>query len=161
MKPLRGIATHIIDTSNNTVHELKFAILNIAQQYTISQGMIVNVVSFGFKYGTPPGADMIIDVRFLNNPYFIPELKLKDGETEEIRNFVLKDPKTAHFLDKYLDLLSFLIPHYEKEGKAYLTIAIGCTGGRHRSVVIAKQVYAFIQQLQPKARLVHRDIAMI
>lgn len=160
MRHLRSKATHIIDTTNYTVHELKFVILNIAQQYTISHGMIVNIVSFGFKYGTPPGADMIIDVRFLTNPYFIPDLKPKDGETAEIQNYVLEDPKTSQFLQKYLDLLDFLIPQYEKEGKAYLTIAIGCTGGRHRSVVIARQVYLHIQKIQPKVRLVHRDIAL-
>ncbi|MEJ2041415.1 MAG: RNase adapter RapZ [Desulfosarcinaceae bacterium] len=122
--------------------------------------MVINVVSFGFKYGTPPGADMIIDVRFLKNPYFVAALKPLDGETEDIRDFVLKDPKTSQFLEKYLDLLDFVIPHYEKEGKAYLTIAIGCTGGRHRSVVIAKEIYTFIQRIQPKVRLVHRDIAL-
>ena len=121
----------------------------------------MNNKKIGFKYGTPPGADMIIDVRFLDNPYFIPELKPKDGESEEIQNFVLKDPKTTQFLNKYLELLDFLIPLYEEEGKAYLTIGIGCTGGRHRSVVIARQVYDFIQRKQPKARLVHRDIAQL
>ena len=160
MKPVRDRATHIIDTSNYTVHELKFAVLNIAQRYTAGQRMVINVVSFGFKYGTPPGADMIIDVRFLKNPYFVAALKPLDGETEDIRDFVLKDPMTSQFLDKYLDLLDFVIPHYEKEGKAYLTIAIGCTGGRHRSVVIAKEIYTFIQRIQPKVRLVHRDIAL-
>jgi UPF0042 nucleotide-binding protein len=158
MQSLRKQADNIIDTSHYTVHELKFAILSIAQRITAISGMTINVVSFGFKYGTPPGADMIIDVRFLDNPYFIPELKQKTGETKEINDFINKDPKTAKFLEKYLSLLGFLIPLYEKEGKAYLTIAIGCTGGRHRSVVIASQVYDFIRQSQPGVRLVHRDI---
>lgn len=158
MDALRKKASHIIDTSHLTVHELKFAVLNIAQAYTTISGMAISIVTFGFKYGTPPGVDMILDVRFLKNPYFIPELKSKDGEDPATRDFVLNDPQTHLFLEKYLDLIDFLIPLYEKEGKAYLTIAIGCTGGRHRSVVIAGQVYDHIRTKQANVRLIHRDI---
>ena len=159
MAPLRKRAKHVIDTSHFSVHELKFAILNIAQQHTAISGMAVNVVSFGFKFGTPPDADMIIDVRFLANPYFVPELKPQDGESDEVQAYVLKDPNTTVFLAGYLDLLDFLIPLYEKEGKAYLTIAAGCTGGRHRSVVIAKSIYEHIRHTRKTVRLIHRDIA--
>lgn len=158
IKPLRKDADHIIDTSHYSVHELKFAILNIAQKHTASTGMVVNVVSFGFKHGTPPDADLIMDVRFLSNPYFVPALKSQDGESAEVQAFVLKDPETAIFLRKYLDLIDYLVPRYEKEGKAYLTIAIGCTGGRHRSVVIAQKVYDHIRRRQPTVGLIHRDI---
>ena len=158
MDPLRKKASHVIDTSHLTVHELKFAVLNIAQTYTTISGMAINIVTFGFKYGTPPGVDLIIDVRFLVNPFFVPELKAKDGESDAIRAFVLKDPQTSLFLEKYLDLIDFLIPLYEKEGKAYLTIAIGCTGGRHRSVVIAGRIYDHIRKNQSNVRLIHRDI---
>jgi UPF0042 nucleotide-binding protein len=158
IKPLRKDAHHIIDTSHFSVHELKFAILNIAQKHTASSGMIVNVVSFGFKHGTPPDADLIIDVRFLSNPYFVPTLKSQDGESAEVQAFVLKDPETAVFLRKYLDLIDYLIPRYAKEGKAYLTVAIGCTGGRHRSVVIAQKVYDHIRRGQSRVGLIHRDI---
>ncbi len=162
IQPLRMEADHVIDTSHFSVHELKFAILNIAQKHTSSSGMAVNVVSFGFKHGTPPDADMIIDVRFLDNPYFVPELKSKNGECEEIRQFVMKDPKTIAFLEKYTGLLDFLIPLFVQEGKAYLTIAIGCTGGMHRSVVVAQKIYDHLQHKikdkQSAVRLIHRDI---
>jgi RNase adapter protein RapZ len=156
--PLRKDAHHIIDTTHYSVHELKFAVLNIAQKHTAISGMAVNVVSFGFKHGTPPDADLIMDVRFLSNPYFVPELKLLNGETAEVRAFVLNDPETVAFLKKYLDLIDYLIPRYEKEGKAYLTIAIGCTGGMHRSVVIAQKVYEHILSRQSEVGLIHRDI---
>jgi len=119
---------------------------------------VVNIVSFGFKHGTPPDADLIIDVRFLANPYFVPELKSQNGQSPEVKAYVLKDPETNVFLGKYLDLLDYLIPRYEKEGKAYLTIAIGCTGGMHRSVVIAQKVYDHIRIRQPTVALIHRDI---
>jgi len=151
-------AHHVIDTTHFSVHELKFAVLNIAQKYTAISGMSVNVVSFGFKHGTPPDADMIVDVRFLPNPYFVPDLRSLSGETTEVQAFVLNDPETDIFLSKYLDLLDYLIPRYEKEGKAYLTIAVGCTGGMHRSVVIAQKVYHHIRHYRHPVRLIHRDI---
>lgn len=159
--PLRKDAQHVIDTSHYSVHELKFAILNITQKHTAISGMSINVVSFGFKYGTPPDADLIMDVRFLSNPYFVPGLKFRSGESVDVQEFVLKDPETAIFLKKYFDLIDYLIPRYEKEGKAYLTIAIGCTGGRHRSVVIARRVYDHIRRQQETVRLIHRDIQSV
>lgn len=162
IQPLRKLADHVIDTSHFSVHELKFAILNIAQKHTSISGMAINVVSFGFKHGTPPDADMIIDVRFLNNPYFVTDLKAKNGESKEVQQFVMKDPKTTTFLEKYTGLLDFLIPLYEQEGKAYLTIAVGCTGGMHRSVVAAIKIYEHLQlkikRKQSTVRLIHRDI---
>lgn len=158
LQPLRKAADHIIDTSHFSVHELKFAILNIARQHTAISAMAINIVSFGFKYGTPSEADLVMDVRFLNNPYFVPDLKALDGESEQIKKFVLQDPETELFLTTYLKLLDQVVPLYEKEGKAYLTIAIGCTGGRHRSVVVAQQVYEHIKNMHPTVRLIHRDI---
>jgi len=158
LQDLRNRADHIIDTSRFSIHQLKYAVLNIAQKYTAISGMAINIVSFGFKYGTPPGVDMIMDVRFLSNPYFVPELKDLDGESEEIKAYVGKDLHLRSFLTKYLDLMDFLIPLYQKEGKAYLTLAVGCTGGRHRSVVIAKRIYDHISRTQPTVRLIHRDI---
>lgn len=160
LRRLHSEAHHVVDTTHFSVHELKFAMLGIAQKHTAISGMAVNVVSFGFKHGTVPDADMIVDVRFLANPYFVPELKPKSGEDEEIKTFVFNDPETGKFLAKYLDLLDYLIPLYEKEGKAYFTIAIGCTGGRHRSVVIAQKVHDHIQQRQIMASLIHRDIGI-
>lgn len=158
MQPLRKEADHLIDTSRFSIHELKFAILNIGRQHTAITGMAINVVSFGFKYGAIAEADLVMDVRFLSNPYFVPELKDLDGESKEIQDFVLQDPETGLFLEAYLKLLDHVIPLYEKEGKAYLTIAVGCTGGRHRSVVIAQKVYEHIKRTQPTVRLIHRDI---
>jgi UPF0042 nucleotide-binding protein len=158
LQPLRDTAAYSIDTSRFSIHELKFAILNIARRHTATAGMAINVVSFGFKHGMPAEADLMMDVRFLANPYFVPELKALDGGSKEIQDFVLKDPETELFLNTYLKLLDHLIPLYEKEGKAYLTIAIGCTGGRHRSVVIAQKIFDHIQRTQPTVRLIHRDI---
>lgn len=161
LQPLRDQADHTLDTSHFSVHQLKFAILNIAQKHTAITGMAINVISFGFKHGAPSDADMIMDVRFLANPYFVPELKAKSGETEAVRQFVLTNPDTSEFLNKYLSLLDYLIPMHEKEGKAYLTIAIGCTGGRHRSVVVAQKVYEHILHTQSTVRLIHRDIQFV
>lgn len=158
LQEIRRHAHHIINTSQLSIHELKFAVLNIAQKHTAITGMAVNIVSFGFKYGAPPGVDMVMDVRFLANPFFVAELKDLDGESVEIQEFVAKDSNIWQFLTKYFDLLDLLIPLYQKEGKAYLTIAIGCTGGRHRSVAIARRVYDHLSRKLPTVRLIHRDI---
>jgi UPF0042 nucleotide-binding protein len=158
MGPLRRLATHTINTSNFSVHELKFAILNIAQQHMTMSEMAINVVSFGFKYGAPTHADLMMDVRFLANPYFVPELKPLSGETLEIVDFVLRDDNAEPFFERYFKLLDFLIPLYKKEGKAYLTIAVGCTGGRHRSVVAARRVHDHIRRYHRTVSLTHRDI---
>jgi len=120
--------------------------------------MRIQIVSFGFKYGVPHDADLIIDVRFLVNPYFVSELKQLDGENKKIKDFILSHKDTQTFLNKYLDLLDYLIPMYEKEGKAYLTIAIGCTGGRHRSVTIARTIFEHIRKTKKQIEIIHRDI---
>ena len=120
--------------------------------------MRINVLSFGFKYGNPADADLVMDVRFLPNPFFVPELKGLDGKSDAVKNFVLSTEETRSFLKKYLDLLDYLIPLYEKEGKAYITIAVGCTGGRHRSVSIAGSVYEHISRTGKPVEITHRDI---
>jgi UPF0042 nucleotide-binding protein len=157
LKDLRSAADLVINTSKFNVHELKSKILDIAQKSKKLVPMRINVLSFGFKYGIPYDADLIMDVRFLVNPYFIPELKELDGETQEIKAFVLEHPETRTFLTKYLAFLDYLIPLYEKEGKAYLTIALGCTGGRHRSVAIARAVFEHIRAKGKTVGLNHRD----
>ncbi|MBW2440158.1 MAG: RNase adapter RapZ [Deltaproteobacteria bacterium] len=157
LKDLRSAADLVINTSKFNVHELKSKILDIAQKSKKLVPMRINVLSFGFKYGIPYDADLIMDVRFLVNPYFIPELKELDGETQEIKAFVLEHPETRTFLTKYLAFLDYLIPLYEKEGKAYLTIALGCTGGRHRSVAIARAVFEHIRAQGKTVGLNHRD----
>ena len=159
LEDLRSTADLVINTSKLNVHQLKSKILDIAQKSKKDVPMRINVLSFGFKYGIPYDADLIMDVRFMANPYFIPELKELDGEAQEIIDFVLGHDDTRAFLEKYIDLLEYLIPLYEKEGKAYLTIAIGCTGGRHRSVTIARTIYGHIHAMGNTVELNHRDRA--
>ena len=153
---LRRKADHVIDTSDLTVHDLKAMIRNLADNGQAK--MAVQVISFGFKHGLPAVADLVMDVRFLKNPYFVESLRPLDGKTEKIRSFVLHNDQTCLFLQKYFDLLDILIPQYEHEGKLYLTIAIGCTGGRHRSVVIAEQLREHIAATGYGVALTHRDI---
>lgn len=173
LAPLRAWATRVIDTTSLSVHELRRTVI---AQFGPASGtverMTVRVVSFGFKYGTPVDADLVLDVRFLKNPYFVPELKRVPGTDMRVRDFVLALPETTEFLDKTLDLLRYVVPKYEREGKSYLTIAIGCTGGMHRSVVLAEHVAAALDQalsqsgpsLAPSSRprieiaVVHRDV---
>jgi UPF0042 nucleotide-binding protein len=161
LKGLREIADKVIDTSNYTVHQLKEIIIESTHRGVEAGRMRMAVVSFGFKYGTPSEADLLIDVRFLPNPYFVPELKDLDGRHERVRQFVEKWPETRTFLEKYTSLLDFLLPLYEKEGKSYLTIAIGCTGGRHRSVTIAENIFHHYEALDRDVTLTHRDIGQI
>jgi len=154
---LRISADQIINTTGLTVHELKMIIRDLVSH----QGRIrmkIHVMSFGYKYGVPNNADLMMDVRFLANPYFHPEMKAMDGESTRVRDFVMADPNSRPFLEKYLDLLDDLIPLYEKEGKAYLTIAIGCTGGHHRSVAIARAVFEHIRRHGTEIEISHRDI---
>ena len=158
LKELRKTADRIINTSNYNVHELKSVILDIAQKSKKLTPLRINIVSFGFKYGIPQDADLIIDVRFLANPYFVPELKDLDGETQKVKDYVLNNNETRIFLKKYLDLLDYLIPLYEKEGKAYLTITVGCTGGRHRSVTIACSIFKHLNKPGRQIEITHRDI---
>jgi UPF0042 nucleotide-binding protein len=155
---LRAVSDKIIDTSKYTVHELKAGIMEIARKTKGKVSMRIQVVSFGFKYGVPHDADLIIDVRFLANPYFVSKLKPLDGNHPKIKKFVLNHPETQEFLNKYMDLLDYLIPLYEKEGKAYLTIGVGCTGGRHRSVTIAGAIFDHVRKTKDQIQIVHRDI---
>ena len=158
LKELKITADKIIDTSRYNVHDLKSVINDIAQQSKNFAPMRINILSFGFKYGTPHDASLIMDVRFLANPYFVPELKAFDGKNREIKNYVLNNDEARRFLKKYLNLLDYLIPLYEKEGKAYLTIAVGCTGGRHRSVTITEALFEHIKKPGRQIIITHRDI---
>lgn len=154
---LRASADQIINTTGLTVHELKKIIRALINQQDLTR-MQIHVMSFGFKYGVPSNADLLMDVRFLANPYFHPEMKAMDGESTKVRDFVMADPNCPRFLEKYLDLLDDLLPLYEKEGKAYLTIAVGCTGGHHRSVAIARAVFEHIRRDGAEVEISHRDI---
>jgi len=160
LKGLKQIADTVIDTSHYNVHELKAVVLGHVLKAVQTGHIELHVLSFGYKYGIPHDADLIIDVRFLPNPYFMPELRGFDGMAPDVQAFVKKWPETQIFLKKYLDLLDYLIPLYEKEGKSYLTVGVGCTGGRHRSVVIAGEIVQSLKKRADHINLVHRDIAL-
>jgi len=163
MKGLRQEADRVIDTSRYSVHQLRAQILEIARRHVPPASMRIDIVSFGFKYGTPPEADLLLDVRFLPNPYFVADLKPLDGEAPKIREYVLNPEKSRLFLTKSFDLLDYLIPLYKQEGKAYLTIAVGCTGGRHRSVAVGRTLFEHITENDLctglQVELYHRDIS--
>ncbi|MCL2722955.1 MAG: RNase adapter RapZ [Polyangiaceae bacterium] len=168
LAPLRARATRVLDTTNLSVHELRRAILGqFGPASGTAERMAVRVISFGYKYGIPADADLVFDVRFLKNPYFVPELKDLKGTDPRVVDYVLGLPETSELVDKTLKLLTYVIPKYEREGKSYLTIAFGCTGGMHRSVAVAAFVAALLEQTLREASsaashiditLSHRDI---
>lgn len=155
---LRQNATLVIDTSEFNVHQLKEQVIRIIKGEQGSSHFTVEVISFGFRYGVPLDANLVMDVRFLPNPHFVPELRPYSGLEPQVRDFVLGQQDTKVFLDQFLSLLQFLIPAYRREGKSYLTIAIGCTGGRHRSVAITQAAAARFETFGLKVRISHRDI---
>jgi RNase adapter protein RapZ len=141
LAPLRARATRVVDTTTLGVHDLRRAVVaHFGPASGTIDRMAVRIVSFGFKYGAPADADLVFDVRFLKNPYFVPELKRIPGTEKPVQDFVLSLPETGEFLARTLELLRYVVPKYEREGKSYLTIAFGCTGGMHRSVVLAAHV---------------------
>jgi UPF0042 nucleotide-binding protein len=158
LEALKKAADRVIDTSNYTVHDLKSIIFKIVEKVVKAAPMRITVMSFGFKYGIPQDSDLLMDVRFLANPYFVQELKGLDGKADAVKKYVLNHDETQQFLRKYHDLIDFLLPLYEKEGKAYLKIAIGCTGGRHRSVVISENIFHHIRKPDRRVEISHRDI---
>ncbi|MCD4718393.1 MAG: RNase adapter RapZ [Desulfobacula sp.] len=159
MLPIKQTAHHIINTTDLNVHQLKTRILDLIHDKNTSVSLTkINIISFGFKYGLPNDADLVMDMRFLANPYFVPELKNQDGESEAVKQFVFSNNETKIFLEKYINLLDYLIPLYKKENKAYLTFAIGCTGGRHRSVAIARNIFEHLNKKGHNPGLIHRDI---
>lgn len=156
LRDLKELSSYSIDTSEFNVHELKELIKNKFDK-SRSQKLLVNILSFGYKHGHPYDADMVFDVRFLPNPYFVEELKELNGLDDEIVKFVMGREDTNEYIRKLTEFLEFLIPKYEKEGKSYLTIAIGCTGGKHRSVVVAGKLSEHFRHLSPVT--IHRDIS--
>jgi len=158
LEPVRARADMIIDTSASSVSELRERIALAFQGSRASENLIVTVMSFGFKYGIPHEADMVIDVRFLPNPHYDPELRPRSGSEPEIRDFVLNNDTARDFLERQQGLLKLLLPLYVAEPKSYLTIGVGCTGGRHRSVAVAHQLALFLKTLNYNPRLRHRDI---
>ncbi|MCX7749224.1 MAG: RNase adapter RapZ [Clostridia bacterium] len=151
-------ANHIIDTSNLTPRQLKEEIVRIFGEGKNFEGMIISIMSFGFKYGIPTDCDLVFDVRFIPNPYYIDSMKKLTGKNELVKNYVLNSNGTSEFLNKLGELLEFLIPNYIKEGKTQLVIGIGCTGGKHRSVTIADALHGVLQGKQHSVVIDHRDI---
>ncbi|MBI3608944.1 MAG: RNase adapter RapZ [Nitrospirae bacterium] len=156
LQDLRNRADWIIDTSDYTVHELKAM---IAQRYLErDRGLAVTLISFGYKYGPPFQADLLFDVRFLNNPNFVEELRPLSGRDPSVASYVLEQPVTAEFLSRVEGLIDFLLPLYEAEGRTYLTIGIGCTGGRHRSVVVVDRLRVDFEKRGMRPIVRHRDL---
>ncbi len=159
LEPIRNRANAIIDTSALSTGKLRGELIDLVAGGIRERAMRVSVVSFGYKYGLPLDADLVFDVRFLPNPYYIPELKQKNGLDEQVRNFVFQYQQTKDFLEKTEDLLAFLLPNYVDEGKTDLVVAVGCTGGKHRSVAVAKELADFISRRGYQAALGHRDMS--
>ena len=155
---LRGHATKIIDTSRLLTRELKQMIREYYGDDSDKSYFKIQVQSFGFKYGIPRDADLVFDVRFLPNPFYVPELKEHNGTEKEVSDFVLKYPQTKEFLEKLDDMLTMLIPHYIEEGKTELVIGIGCTGGKHRSVTITEEIASCLNRKEFKTFTRHRDM---
>lgn len=156
---LKKRADYIIDTSQLLVRELVQDLDQIFRQNRMFKNMVVTVLSFGFKYGIPNDADLVFDVRFLPNPYYVEALRAKTGNEKEVQDYVMDCGQSWEFLDKLSDMITFLIPNYVSEGKNQLVIAIGCTGGKHRSVTLANKLYEILKQEEEyKVKIEHRDI---
>jgi len=155
---LRQISTSVIDTSELNVHQLKELIVSIALGTGTSKSFNIHIQSFGFKYGVPLDSDIVMDVRFLPNPYFVPELKQLTGMDKDVKGFLEAQDDTSEFMERFLWFVDFLIPRYQKEGKSYLTISVGCTGGRHRSVFIIEVLKKFLTEKKFSPKVTHRDM---
>lgn len=158
MRGLRNQADVIIDSTDLNVHELREKVKSLFADAARRSGIAVNVISFGYKHGVPLDADIVLDCRFLPNPHWVEELRPLPGTNRKVRGYVLNAEGAKDFLAKVRDLLGFLLPGFVKEGRHYLTIAIGCTGGRHRSVVIGDEIARFLQEKGFPSTVVHRDI---
>src|ERR1019366_1292702 len=160
LAPLRARATRVIDTTNMSVHELRRVLVaHFRPASRGAPGMVTRFVSFGFKFGTPVDADVVLDVRFLDNPYFVPGLRALSGLDAPVVNYVLGSVETQEFLRHTRGLLEYVLPRYEREGKSYLTVAIGCTGGRHRSVAIAEALARGLTRAAGASiGVLHRDV---
>jgi len=154
---LREMADEVIDTAGITVHELKRM---IQSRFADASSDLLNltVVSFGYRYGLPPQADLVVDVRFLPNPFFVPEMRARTGRDADVAAYVMEREEAQAFLDHVRGMVQFLLPHYRKEGKSYLTVAIGCTGGKHRSVAFSRALAEGLSSTQTLARVWDRDI---
>ncbi len=157
LRSIRAIADLVIDTSKFNVHELRAHINELFQKKEKGRNILVSCVSFGFRHGVPDDADLVFDVRFLPNPHFIPEFRPLTGRDPKVVKYIRSFPQTLEFIQRISDLLIYLLPHYIREGKSYLTIAFGCTGGQHRSVMIAEDVAKRLKKAGYRIKVAHRD----
>ncbi len=157
MEHIHKLADVVIDTSQFNVHELRHFVTERFKNPD-KRPMLVSVVSFGYRYGVPTDADLVFDVRFLPNPYFVPRLRRFTGKDSKVRRYIRSFPQTGEFLKRVEGLLVYLIPHYIQEGKSYLTIAFGCTGGKHRSVMLGEAIRKSLEKHDYSAKVIHRDI---
>ncbi len=154
------MAEKIIDTTSINVHQLKDAVQRHFLAATGKEKLLaLHVTSFGYRYGLPADADIVLDVRFLPNPHYVEQLKQFDGHNKLVQAFVMEGEESKEFMQKLFDMMAFLIPLYEKEGKARLNVALGCTGGKHRSVAVANQLAAYFMERNYRVTINHRDLA--
>jgi UPF0042 nucleotide-binding protein len=158
LDPIRNVADIVLDTTKFNVHELRAHINSQFERGAESKGLTISSISFGFKNGVPAEADLVFDVRFLPNPHFVPEFRKLTGRHPKVAKYVRQFPQTQEFLDKAEDMLKFLLPHYIEEGKSYLTVAFGCTGGQHRSVFIAEEMKKRLEAAGHRVKTAHRDM---
>ena len=158
MRPVRGLADEVVDTSDHTVHSLRKLVLNRFTATGDAGLMQVEVLSFGHRFGTPRDMELLFDVRHLPNPFFIPELRALTGADRRVVKYLNSQPEVEETLSRFSDLLYYLLPQYQREGKSYVTVGIGCTGGRHRSVMVANQIMKRLRRAGFDARAIHRDI---
>lgn len=157
LRPIREMADLVIDTSKFNVHELRAYVTDRFHKKETGKSILVSCVSFGFRHGVPEEADLMFDVRFLPNPHFVPEFRPFTGRHPKVAKYIRSFPQTREFIQRISDLMVYLLPHYIREGKSYLTIAFGCTGGQHRSVLIAEEVSKRLRKGGYKVKVVHRD----
>ncbi len=158
LDPIRNVADIVLDTTKFNVHDLRAHINSQFERAAGDQSLMISSNSFGFKNGVPTEADLVFDVRFLPNPHFVPEFRKLTGKDPKVAKYVRQFPQTKEFLDKTADMLKFLLPHYIKEGKSYLTVAFGCTGGQHRSVFIAEEMKKRLSEAGYRVKTAHRDM---
>jgi UPF0042 nucleotide-binding protein len=157
MQPIAALADDIIDTSKFNVHELRSHIAERYRREQPNRHILVSTISFGFRNGVPEDADLVFDVRFLPNPHFVPEFRPLTGKDAKVAKYIRQFPQTQEFIDRISDLLIYLLPHYIHEGKSYLTIAFGCTGGQHRSVMMAEDIGKHLKKAGYDVKVQHRD----
>lgn len=158
LEPIRNVADVVIDTTKFNVHELRAYIQNKFVRENEDKTLLISSISFGYKKGVPLDADLVFDVRFLPNPHFVPEFRNLTGKDPKVENYIVSFPQTREFLDRVTELLLFLLPHYIHEGKSYLTLAWGCTGGQHRSVMIAEEIARRLDRHGFRVKVAHRDM---